>query len=87
MKPIPNDSTNKGNSTGIFKTEPDGRTTGMPMVRPWAYTALYRPHVSLVSAEAKVKAETSHASTTARKPAALDPVIVDVDADAWHAAQ
>jgi hypothetical protein len=86
MKPIPNnDSTNKGNSTGIFKSEPDGRTTAMPLVRPWAYTAVYRPHVSLVSAEKIETVERTSASATPTSKAAT-PVIVDVDADAWHAA-
>jgi hypothetical protein len=89
MKPIPNnDSTNKGNSTGIFKSEPDGRTTAMPVVRPWAYTAVYRPHVSLVSAKTNKSAETTATSATRiSSAAAANPVMVDVDADAWHAAR
>ncbi len=89
MKPIPNsDSTNKGNSTGIFKSEPDGRTTAMPVVRPWAYTAVYRPHVSLVSAKTNKSVETSGTiATRTSSAAAANPVIVDVDADAWHAAR
>jgi hypothetical protein len=27
----------------------NGRTTGMPMLRPWSYTSVYRPHVTVVS--------------------------------------
>jgi hypothetical protein len=57
----------------------------MPIVRPWAYTTVYRPHVSLVSAEKSKSAET--ASISAATPAELNPVLVDVDADAWHAAR
>jgi hypothetical protein len=56
----------------------------MPVVRPWAYTTVYRPHVSLVSAEKSKSAETASISAV---PAELNPVIVDVDADAWHAAR
>jgi hypothetical protein len=49
-KPIPDtkDST-KPNSTGIFQNDLNGRTTGMPMLRPWSYTSVSRPHITVVS--------------------------------------
>jgi hypothetical protein len=49
-KPIPdNKDSGKSTSTGIFQNDLNGRTTGMPMLRPWSYTSVYRPHVTVVS--------------------------------------
>jgi hypothetical protein len=45
-----NNDTGKSKSTGIFKSDPVGPTTSMPMLRPWSYTSVNWPHVSTVSA-------------------------------------
>jgi hypothetical protein len=40
----------KANSTGILKySEPEGRTTAMPIMRPWSYTAVNWPHTTTAS--------------------------------------
>jgi hypothetical protein len=49
-KPIPDTKdAGKSTSSGIFQNDLNGRTTGMPMLRPWSYTSVYRPHVTVVS--------------------------------------
>jgi hypothetical protein len=57
--PIPdNKEPAKGSSTGILKYEPQGRTTSMPILRPWSYTAVNWPHVSTVSTATPTAPET-----------------------------
>jgi hypothetical protein len=49
-KPIPDTKdSGKSTSSGIFQNDLNGRTTGMPMMRPWSYTPVYHPHVTVVS--------------------------------------
>jgi hypothetical protein len=57
--PIPdNKEPAKGSSTGILKYEPGGRTTSMPILRPWSYTAVNWPHASTVSTAKPATVET-----------------------------
>jgi hypothetical protein len=44
-----NKDSGKSTSSGIFQNDSNGRTTGMPMLRPWSYTSVYRPHITVVS--------------------------------------
>ncbi len=49
-KPIPDTKdSGKSTSSGIFQNDLNGRTTGMPMLRPWSYTPVYHPRVTVVS--------------------------------------
>ncbi|HEV2972217.1 MAG TPA: hypothetical protein VGY55_19745 [Pirellulales bacterium] len=64
----------KANSTGILKySEPEGRTTSMPIMRPWSYTAVNWPRVTTAS--------------TVRPAMGVAPAAEAGDGDAWHAAR
>jgi hypothetical protein len=50
----------------------------MPVVRAWSYTTVFRPHVSLVSAETILDTQAKAVSNSAT---------LETDADGWHAAR